>query len=139
MDRRNVLLPVIKDNPQRLELLHKTGLQFRSVGWLALLMLGTTGVTNMLTKGIPFKWGYLTSCSYGRLLLMKMGVFTLILLLSAIHDFYIGTKATTLSMGIENDEAAGKIRTMARWSGRVNLLLALIVLFLGVALARGGF
>ncbi|MEO0139572.1 MAG: hypothetical protein ABIL16_07245 [candidate division WOR-3 bacterium] len=59
-------------------------------------------------------------------------------IISALHDFVIGPKATGLWM--KNPESADtlRMRKLASWIGRINLLLALIVVMLGVILVRGG-
>lgn len=66
---------------------------------------------------------------------IKLIIFIVMLLIGAIHDFYIGEKAIEQMQNAEN----GKLKLIARWSGRINLLLALTIAFLGVALSRGGF
>lgn len=40
----------------------------------------------------------------------------------------------------EMQQSSGnKFKMLARWTGMLNLLLALIIAFLGVAISRGGF
>ena len=130
-----VLLPSIRTSTERVFLLHKTGIKFRFYGWIALTGLLITGIYNMLAKGLPFNWEFLTASSYGRLLGIKLLAFAVMLIISAIHDFYIGNKA--IEQMQKNDN--GKLKLIARWSGRINLLLALTIALLGVALSRGGF
>lgn len=129
-----VLLPGIKNHPDRVSLLYKTGIKFRFYGWFALGILLITGLLNMYYRGIPFRWDIFTQSGYGKLLGIKLILFALMLLLGAIHDFIIGKKA------IEEMKTVftGKVRLFARWSGRLNLLLSLAIAFIGVALSRGG-
>ena len=134
-----VLLPVIRNNENRIALLHKTGLRFRTVGWITLLILLLTGVLNVLARGLPFTWDFLTKSDFGNLILLKLGLFFLVLLVSGIHDFYLGTKSTNLHLENSDDKERVKFRQMAKWSGRISLLLALAAVFIGVGLARGGF
>ena len=84
---------------------------------------------------MPFNWEFLTENSYGRILGIKLLAFTVMILIGGIHDFYIGNKA--IEHMHQNDNS--KLKLIARWSGRINLLLALTIAFLGVALSRGGF
>lgn len=129
-----VLLPAIRNTNNRVSLLHKTGIKFRLYGWIALVGLLATGVYNIYAKGLPFSWEFLSENSYGQLLGIKLLFFALMLIIGAIHDFYFGNKAIE-EMKQTNEST---LKNIARWSGRVNLLLALLIAFLGVAISRGG-
>ncbi|MCF6213525.1 MAG: CopD family protein [Flavobacteriaceae bacterium] len=130
-----VLLPSIKNHPDRLLLLQETGIRFRFVGWIALLILAVTGVLNMYLRGLPLTWDYITQSSYGNLLGIKLLLFIAMLIIGGVHDFYIGQKSIE-EMKISDN---GSLKQMARWSGRVNIVLALSMAFIGVSLSRGGF
>lgn len=130
-----VLLPAIKNHPDRIALLYNTGLKFRFYGWWVMGLLLFSGVSNLYFKGIPFTWAFFVGNAYGKMVLLKLSGFLLILLISAVHDWYFGEKA------LETMQAAPdpRFRTFARWSGRFNLLLAVGMVFLGIALSRGFF
>lgn len=130
-----VLLPSIKDHPDRTLLLYKTGIRFRFVGWIALILLVITGVTNMLTRGIPFETDFFINSEYGELLIIKLILFSVMIMIGAVHDFYIGKKA--LEDHIRTPDPF--FRKLAQWSGRLNLLLALCIAFIGIALSRGWY
>ncbi len=130
-----VLLPSIKNHPDRIALLYKTGVKFRLVGWVCLTVLAFTGVLNMYLRDLPLTWDYLTQSNYGHLLSVKVLLFVLMLVIGAVHDFYIGNKSID-EMKITSN---GSFRKIAQWSGRLNLLLALAIAFIGVVLSRGGF
>lgn len=130
-----ILLPSIKTNPERIHLLFHTGIKFRFYGWIALIGLIITGITNMFLKGIPFNLEFLIKNDYGKLLGLKLLFFFTMLLISGLHDFYVGTK--TIEQIQQNKSKNTK--QLARWTGRINLLLALTIAFLGVAFSRGGF
>lgn len=130
-----VLMPSIKQRPERIILLQKTGLKFRLYGWIALGGLLITGIYNMEVKGMSFSWEFLMESQYGQLLGHKLCLLTIMLIICGIHDFYIGGKAIEEMQQNENTN----LKLLARWSGRINLLLTLIIAFLGVALSRGGF
>lgn len=130
-----ILLPSIKNNSERIQLLYDTGIKFRFYGWIALIGLIITGITNMFLKGIPFNLEFLIKNQYGKLLGLKLLFFFTMLLVSGLHDFYVGTK--TIEQIQQNKSK--NIKQLARWTGRINLLLALSIAFLGVALSRGGF
>lgn len=134
-----VILPVIKNYPDRVILLEKSGLKFRTIGWIMFVIILITGLLNLHFRGIPLTLEFFTSKGYGQLVSLKILIFSVILIISAYHDFYIGTRATQALQSGENKELSKKYKAIARWSGRLNLLLGLTALFLGVALARGGF
>ncbi len=130
-----VLLPSIKNHPDRILLLQQTGIKFRFIGWIALIGLAFTGILNMYFRGLPLTWNYISESDYGKLLSLKVLLFVLMLLIGGIHDFYIGNK----SIDEMKVNSHGNYKKLARWSGRINLLLALIIAFIGIALSRNGF
>lgn len=130
-----VLLPSIKQVSNKIDILYATGIKFRVHGWMSIFGLILTGAYNMYAKGIPFSITYLATDTYGKLLGTKLLLFSCMLTIVTVHDFYIGNKAID-QMRIDNST---KFRIIARWSGRINLMLSLAIAFLGVAISRGGF
>ena len=118
-----VLVPVtrrIDDTALRTRLVHAIGLRFRTVGWIALGVLVGTGLGNLwLVPGLlhspRFQW--------------KLGLVTLALILSAVHDFALGPRA-----GAPGAPPAARAR--ASWIARVNVLVVLVVVMLGLSLLR---
>lgn len=129
-----VVLPGIKENPERIAILVKTGITFRYYGWIALITLLLTGLLNMHLRGLPFTWEFFSKSNYGNLVCYKILIFFTILTVSGFHDFFIGNKAIEEMQKNPNP----RLKTIARWTGRINLLLALTMAFLGVILSRGG-
>jgi len=129
-----VILPGIKQHPDKIAILYKTGITFRFYGWIALFSLVATGMLNMYFRGMPFSWAFFTESSYGILVSYKILLFTGILLVSGIHDFFFGKKALEEMQTTDNS----RLRQLARVTGRINLLLALAMAFIGVILSRGG-
>lgn len=129
-----VILPGIKQHPDRIKLLYITGLKFRFYGWMALGGLFITGWTNMYFRGLDISLRFFTDNMYGRWIGIKLILFVLILGMSAVHDFIYGNKA------LETFEQGNNYRfkQMARWTGRLNLLLAVVMAFLGLLASRGG-
>jgi len=76
---------------------------------------------------------------FGRLLAHKLALVVLVLALSAVHDFIVGPRAAALMRDDPGSPGALAWRRAASWMGRVNLLLALAVLAIAVALVCGGF
>lgn len=129
-----VILPGIKQHPDRIAILYKTGVTFRFYGWIALAALFVTGLLNMHLRGMPFTTDFFTRSNYGTLVLYKILIFTGILLVSGTHDLFFGKKALEEMQNSDNS----RLKQLARWSGRINLLLALVMAFIGVVLSRGG-
>jgi putative copper export protein len=129
-----VLLPAIKNNPERRTLLMATGLKFRFYGYIMLSILLVTGMLNMYFRGLHFSWAFFTESRYGRLVSLKIILFSTILLASLVHDFLAGKKAMEKLQEGENT----KFILIARWTGRMLLLISLIMAYLGVIISRGG-
>ena len=126
-----VLLPGIKDNPDRKNLLMATGLKFRFYGYIVMAMMAVTGLMNIYLRGIDFSWNFFILSSYGQLVIYKIILFVLMLVISLLHDLFVGRKALEK---MENQN----IKTIARWTGRLLLLISLVMAFLGVIISRGG-
>ncbi len=138
-----VLVPVIRHPEYRQHasrLVHLTGVRFRTIGWICLGVLVTTGFVNLWHRGIgwaaPSNAGFWTS-PFGVLLGWKLLVAAAILALSAYHDFRIGPRATAAGEADPGSAAAQRLRRQASWMGRLNLLLGFAAVVLGVLLVRG--
>ena len=129
-----VLVPGIKQQPNRVLLLHKTGIKFRFYGWFSVMVLLTTGVLNIHFRGLPFTIDFFINTNYGKLLTIKLVLFVVMLLVGGIHDFYIGMK----SIDEMQQTSGNRFKMLARWTGMLNLLLALVIAFLGIAISREG-
>jgi copper resistance protein D len=116
-----VLVPVVRgqaDPAMRARLFRETGVRFRTVGWAALLVLLATGLANLWLRPylltLPrFQW--------------KVGLVVVALLLSVVHDFALGPRAGAPG-------ADPRIRVWASWLARVNVVVVLVVVILGLAL-----
>jgi uncharacterized membrane protein len=116
-----VLVPVTRrlgDPALRTRLVHQVGVRFRTVGWIALGLLVLTGLGNLWQRP------YLLTAPR---LHWKLGLVALALILSVLHDFVLGPRA-----GLPGADPA--LRTRASWLARVNLLVVLLVVALGLAL-----
>jgi uncharacterized membrane protein len=128
-----VLLPSIKNNYERTELLKVTGLKFRFYGYIVLALMLVTGVLNMGFKGIQFSWRFFNETHYGRLVILKVILFVSLVVISLTHDLLAGKKF----LGQMQKEQSAKLKLTARWSGRILLLISLIMAYIGVLLSRG--
>jgi len=128
-----VLAPALRKLPQssRLELLQTVGTATKAVGWIAILILLTTGILNVLH--LQIQWNSLI----GRLLIIKLTLVTGIIILSALHDFFLGPLLTArLRAASAQDPSTLRLSILVPWLARINLLLALGVIYLAVLIAR---
>ncbi|HXG19736.1 MAG TPA: DUF4149 domain-containing protein [Methylomirabilota bacterium] len=138
-----VLAPILRQPAHRAEaaaLIAQTGRQFRWIGWLCLLLLLATGVVNLASRGLQWTdvWnGQLWAGGFGHTLAAKLFLVAVSLGLSLLHDFLVGPQATAVARTAPGSPAAVRLRRRAAWLGRVNLLLALLIVALAVVLVRG--
>jgi len=125
-----VLLPGIKNHPDRKNLLMATGLKFRFYGYIVLAMMLITGLLNISLRGISFSFDFFILTRYGQLVELKIILFVLMITISLMHDLIVGKKA------IEQMENQN-IKLVARWTGRLLLLISLVMAYIGVIISRG--
>lgn len=121
-------------------LIQTMGERFRTVGWICLALFLITGYLNIGFKGLGWDTIFYSAfwkSYFGRVLHGKLMLFGIILILSAIHDFVIGPKATRILQQNSADPKGIKLRKSASWFARINLLLALAAAFFGIMLVRG--
>lgn len=139
-----ILVPVLRGRPFgeiQTQLLYRVGLRLRHFGWMMLGLLVVTGVFNLVFRGIGWeavRSGALWTGSWGHALLCKVALVTLMLVLSAAHDFWVGPKAVALIAAEPGTVRCRRYTQAARWMGRSMLLLSLAILVLAVTLPRGG-
>lgn len=127
-----VLLPGIKNHPDRKNLLLATGLKFRFYGYIMLFVLLITGLLNIYFRGIPFSFKFFTESRWGSLVSLKIILFLSMIMIMVFHDQFVGRKAME-QMG--NNK---QLKLIASWTGRVLLLISLVMAYIGVLLSRGG-
>lgn len=120
--------------------LRETGERFRNVGWICFGLVLVTGTFNLWVRGVRLQdfgdrdW---LSSSFGHVVVIKLALFLGVLLVSAIHDFVIGPRATKAISRDPNSAETRSYRRLASLLGRVNVLLALALVAAGVMLVRG--
>ncbi len=139
-----VLVPTTREPEFREQgsfLIHRVARRFSWVGWSCFGLLIATGVFNLFVRGGMGRGligsGEFWSGSYGKVFAWKLAFVGIILVLSAVHDFFLGPLAVRARIENPGSLETGRLRLMVRWAGRVNLLLGLAVVGLGVALVRG--
>jgi len=134
-----VLLPVLKTEawaPHYRTLLRDIVVRFRSIAWVTLSLLVVTGVL-LVGHRIVGSFEVLIDSGWGRTVSLKAGVVTLILSLSAYHDWRTGPAAMQALRDNPGAPASLRMRKVAMLIGRLNLLLGLLVVWLAVGLPRG--
>jgi uncharacterized membrane protein len=137
-----VIVPTIRHPDWRgraASLIAISGRRFKHIGWGSLLILIATGITNLTFRGLgpALTTSAFWEASFGQILLWKLHLVVLVLLLSAIHDFYIGPRAVAAWESNPNAPSTRRLRKAASWMGRINFLLALAIVALAVMLLRG--
>ena len=123
----------------RAQLFHQLGMAFRTAGWAAIAVLLVTGVLNLHFRGFLSAAGLgsrsFWATRYGHVLALKLVLVTLMLMLSAFHNFVHGPAAARFQPG---SPGALRHRRQAAWLARVNALLGIVLVYAAVRLARGG-
>jgi putative copper export protein len=147
-----VVVPATRGLPpsERAALFGTVGRRFRTVGWTCIGALVVTGIVNLAYRGVTWESLFTTALwgsPFGLTLALKLGVVAIMLGLSAYHDFVIGPRSVRLSSGPTGrsasassdgrSAAAQRARRAASLIGRVEAILALIVLALAIMLVRG--
>ena len=146
-----VVVPVARHLPpaDRAALFGAVGRRFRTVGWVCIALLIVTGIINMTYRGVTLDnvftaelWG----SPFGSVLAVKILVVAALLALSVVHDFVLGPRSVRVLEGVgqgtpEQQQAAAeqaeRLRQLASMMGRVEGILALLVIVLAVMLVRG--
>ena len=115
------------------------GKRFRNYAWLCFFLLIITGIFNLQIRyGLnSLLRSEFWNSTTGHVLGLKLLGMTCILLLSVIHDFFIGPRAADIWRMNPGSEEAKIARKQASWIGRINLLLGLLLFALGIILIRG--
>jgi putative copper export protein len=122
--------------PERAALFSAVGQRFRTVGWVCIGLLLVTGVINSAYRGVTWDnvlTAELWTSPFGRVLSLKLAVVAVMLTLSLYHDFVIGPRSVRVMTGPE----AQQLRRLASYVGRIEAILALVVVALAIMLVRG--
>ena len=143
-----VVVPTSRGLPpsDRAALFGAVGRRFRAVGWACIAVLIVTGTVNSAYRGVTWAnlftaelWG----SQFGTTLALKLGVVAIMLGLSAYHDFAVGPRSIRIleqvatTMRPDALAEAQRLRRRASVVGRLEAILALIVLALAIMLVRG--
>lgn len=137
-----VVVPWLRrgDRAQAAAMLRDMGPRLRDIGWICFGLLAITGTFNLWARGVrlsSFGSAAWLASPFGRAVLWKLGVFGVILGVSAAHDFILGPRATVAVLANPQSAQAQRMRRGASYLGRLNALLALLIVALAVTLVRG--
>lgn len=138
-----VLIPVLRDptlRAQAVPLIQRTGRRFRNLGWTCLVILVVTGIINLGRWGVDwarFTNGAFWASTWGQILGVKLGLVAATLVLSLLHDLAIGPRATAKLKEAPGSPEALRLRRLASWMGRVNLLIGIGIVAVAIMLVRG--
>lgn len=124
----------------RQRLFHDLGRRFRASGWIAIAVLVLTGVLILHYRGMLHWRGALGSpafwtTAFGHTLAIKLLAVTVMVGVSAVHDFVLGPAAGRAEAGTPRALA---LRRRAAMLARGNALVGLVIVIAAVRLARGG-
>ena len=108
----------------------QTGRRFRTVGWIALATLAATGLVQVVHRAggtAALADGEWWRTPFGRILGLKLALVAIALVLSGVHDFWLGPRASQVLRAEPGSPRALRWRTAASWFGRANLLLGLVI------------
>jgi len=136
-----VAAPVLRhvDADLRRTLFDRLGYQFRAVGWTCIAVLVGTGLVNLHFRGFlnaavlrePAFW----ATPFGRALAWKLAMVGVMLVASALHDFWLGPAAGRHAPGTPD---AVRINRAASWLARLNAVAGVVLVVAAARLARGG-
>ncbi|MEE8574283.1 MAG: DUF4149 domain-containing protein [Thermodesulfobacteriota bacterium] len=124
-------LNVLKDPKEKSAVYRAIGPKFRTLSWIAIIILCVTGPVNLYLLGIPLSQIFdpaFIATPFGKALIIKIALVCLIVISSLLHDFWVGPKARN----------SPKYSTYAKVFGRGNLIVALIIVIFAVIIRAGG-
>lgn len=132
-----VLAPILKRESfasQKTVLFLAMARRFRAVVWGVIAVLLFTGPLLLHLRGIPIA----DPSRWPTILVMKLGLVVVLLLLTLTHDLIVGPRIwRIIQLPTENRTRFDHTLVLwSRWVARFSLLLALVVLFAAVMLAR---
>lgn len=137
-----VLVPATRQKlkKQRGMLFTELGTRFSRISWVLFPLLLITGITALFGKGftvVVLLSADFWSTGYGITLASKLTLFGLVLIISGVHDFWLGPKASQLMDQQPESSRTLRFRKATSWAGRLNLLAGLLILYFAVTLVRG--
>jgi uncharacterized membrane protein len=133
------ILRAVEPPALRQRLFQQLGTRARALGWWAIVVLLITGVLNLHFRGWLHWNGVLGSGAFWRTgtgiaLAVKLASVTVMIVVSAVHDFVLGPMSGRLVAG---SAEAIAFRRRAALLARVNALIGVVIVVAAVRLTRG--
>lgn len=132
-----IAVPSLKKlaSPEMQAILYKDiGRRFKLVGWICIFVLILTGPINIYHHVTSHHMIDDGEDNFHSIFVLKLGLVLIMILLSLIHDFVLGP---LLGEKIREGPAPPKfLKLIVPWMARINLILGLIVVYLGLTLAQ---
>ena len=133
-----VEVPVLRRELQAFEFsrrMEQLGKRFQVIVWQALGILLLTGVVNLILSGAMT--GRQDASGYHQILGLKVLIFLVLSINTALHGFFLGPQMAQLSERIEKGatelvDEHQRLRRRSMVSSSANLLLAVSLLFVGL-------
>lgn len=124
-------------SPEMQAILYKDiGRRFKLIGWICIFILILTGPINIYHHVTSHHMIDDGENSFHSIIVLKLGLVLIMILLSLIHDFVLGP---LLGERIrEGVQPSMFLKLIVPWMARINLILGLIVIYLGLTLAQMG-
>ncbi len=116
------------------------GKRFSNISWILFIILFITGYIQLWTRGYTLTHLFSTNfwhTNFGTSLAYKLIAFSIMLIISGVHDFWLGPKAAELIDTQPESDKTKAVRKAASWIGRLNLLLGIIIIYFAITLVRG--
>lgn len=116
------------------------GKRFQKVGWFLLIILLLTGLSNIMLEDSIAEM--MKNDNYLNSILIKLILFTLMVINTAIHTFYLGPKMSKLAGKTANDnnddlsEEYDKLKKRSMISSGFSLLLSLVIVYYGLIASK---
>ena len=116
------------------------GRRFQTIGWILLLILFATGLSNiMLEESIS---ELMKTPIYTMSIIIKLILFTLMVLNTALHTFYLGPKMSRLSERLQSSQSEEisvelkNLRKRSIFSSGFSLILSLVIVYFGMLASK---
>lgn len=122
------------------EFISATGKRFRHIGWICFAVFLVTGTFSLWVRGVRaanFLQPEWLQSQYGATVTAKIALFLLIVLVSFVHDFFVGPRASAAMRLEPQSKRTQALRRQASLLGRFSAVLALLTVFVAVMLVRG--
>lgn len=130
-----ILAPVARQDlpPQiRYPLFKKIGKRFSIMGWIALSILLVTGIYKISPVWESME---IFTTPFGIFLLVKIGLVSMMITLSVLHDFIWGPRLGEMMQSKDSIEYRQTVHRISFWS-RVNVILGVLIILAGAFLTK---